>query len=241
MQELLSKHMIGTFAIEIAALTVALSIIGFIGMRLRAKKTGRAHHAKQCVITALFALFLSSILSLTLTPIGSANSVTNPELYYPRFYVGWSWQQAWDLTAGMGLRRFATTVYAQLFFNVAMFIPLGFFTAGCLRWGLRATALSGFALSSFIELSQLTGNWGLAGFTYRTFDVDDLINNTAGALMGALAVMKLHYLQATCSVCIQNMRKAKAGVVRLSMLMNQSLVALKRLFSLWMVKMYTLK
>ena len=28
MQELLSKHMIGTFAIEIAALTVALSIMG---------------------------------------------------------------------------------------------------------------------------------------------------------------------------------------------------------------------
>ena len=156
MQELLNKHMIGTFAIEIAALTIALSIIGFIGMRLRAKKTGRPHSVRQYLVTASFALFLASILSLTLTPIGSANSVTNPELYYPRFYVGWSWQQAWDLTNGMGLRRFATTVYAQLFFNIAMFIPLGFFTAGCLRWGLRATALSGFALSSFIELARFS-------------------------------------------------------------------------------------
>ena len=96
MQELLNKHMIGTFVIEIAALTVALSIIGFIGMRLRAKKTGRAHSIRQYLLTASFALFLASILSLTLTPIGSSNSVTNPELYYPRFYVGWSWQQAWD-------------------------------------------------------------------------------------------------------------------------------------------------
>lgn len=33
-------------------------------------------------------------------------------------------------------------------------------------------------------------------------------------------VMKRHYLQATCSVCTQNMRKAKVGVVRLSMPMN---------------------
>lgn len=195
MQELLSKHMIGTFAIEIAALAVALSIIGFIGMRLRAKKTGRAHSIRQYLLTASFALFLASILSLTLTPIGPSNSVTNPELYYPRFYVGWSWQQAWDLTAGMGLRRFATTVYAQLFFNVAMFIPLGFFTAGCLRWGLRATALSGFALSSFIELSQLTGNWGLAGFTYRTFDVDDIVNNTAGAVLGAVFIWAVRAIQ----------------------------------------------
>ena len=195
MQELLNKHMIGIFAIEIVALTIVLTIIGFIGMRLRTKKTGRAHSIRQYLLTASFALFLASILSLTLTPIGSANSVTNPELYYPRFYVGWSWQQAWDLTNGMGLRRFATTVYAQLFFNIAMFIPLGFFTAGCLRWGLRATALSGFALSSFIELSQLTGNWGLAGFTYRTFDVDDIVNNTAGAVLGAVCIWAVRAIQ----------------------------------------------
>lgn len=195
MQELLSKHMIGTFATEIAVLTATLSIIGFIAMRLRAKKTGRVHGVRQYLLTASFALFLASILSLTLTPIGGANSVTNPELYYPRFYVGWSWQQAWELTAGMGLNRFATTVYAQLFFNIAMFIPLGFFTAGCLRWGLRATALSGFALSSFIELSQLTGNWGLAGFTYRTFDVDDIVNNTAGAVLGAACIWAVRTIQ----------------------------------------------
>lgn len=195
MQELLSKHMIGTFATEIAVLTATLSIIGFIAMRLRAKKTGRTHGVRQYLLTASFALFLASILSLTLTPIGSSNSVTNPELYYPRFYVGWSWQQAWELTAGMGLNRFATTVYAQLFFNIAMFIPLGFFTAGCLRWGLRATALSGFALSSFIELSQLTGNWGLAGFTYRTFDVDDIVNNTAGAVLGAACIWAVRTIQ----------------------------------------------
>ena len=55
MQELLNKHMIGTFAIEIVVLTVALSIIGFIGMRLRAKKTGRAHSMRQYLLTASFA------------------------------------------------------------------------------------------------------------------------------------------------------------------------------------------
>ena len=36
----------------------------------------------------------------------------------------------------------------------------------------------------------------------------------------ALVVMKRHCLQATYSVCIQNMLKAKGGVVKLSMLMN---------------------
>ena len=36
----------------------------------------------------------------------------------------------------------------------------------------------------------------------------------------ALVAMKRHCLQATYSVCIQNMLKAKGGVVKLSMLMN---------------------
>ena len=79
--------------------------------------------------------------------------------------------------------------FAQLFFNIGLFIPIGLFTAGCLRWGLRASALAGFGLSLFIELSQLSGNWGLVPCAYRTFDVDDIINNTVGALIGALIVL----------------------------------------------------
>ena len=55
--------------------------------------------------------------------------------------------------------------------------------------------MSGFALSSFIELSQLTGNWGLAGFTYRTFDVDDIVNNTAGAVLGAVCIWVVRAIQ----------------------------------------------
>ena len=152
------------------------------------------HGVRQYLLTASFALFLASILSLTLTPIGSSNSVTNPELYYPRASVGWSWQQAWRLTAGMGLNRFATTVYAQLFFNIAMFIPWASSPRVACA-GVCATALSGFALSSFIELSQLTGNWGLAGFTYRTFDVDDIVNNTAGAVLGAACIWAVRTIQ----------------------------------------------
>ena len=53
MQELFNKHMIGTFAVEIAVLTIALSLIGFVAMRLRAQKTGRVHHVKHYEITPL--------------------------------------------------------------------------------------------------------------------------------------------------------------------------------------------
>ena len=158
-------------------------------MHLRARHLNRPVTIRHYLVTGAFSAFIACILAFTLTPIRVDGQLCNPNLYYPRLYAGWSWGQALEQTKGMGLSRFATGVFAQLFFNIAMFIPLGVLTAGCLRWGLRASTLAGFGLSLFIELSQLSGNWGLAPCPYRTFDVDDLINNTAGALMGALAVM----------------------------------------------------
>ena len=94
MQELLNKHMIGTFAIEdCGAYCRALHHRVHWYAPARQEDRSSAQHPP-VPVDCVFALFLASILSLTLTPIGSANSVTNPELYYPRFYV-----------AGAGSRR----------------------------------------------------------------------------------------------------------------------------------------
>lgn len=43
-------------------------------------------------------------------------------------------------------------------------------------------ALAGFAVSLFVEFTQLTGNWFLYPCPCRLFDVDDLIASTVGAL-----------------------------------------------------------
>ena len=49
-----------------------------------------------------------------------------------------------------------------------------------LRWAL----LGGFGMSLFVETTQLTGTWGLYACSYRVFDVDDLMTNTLGAVLG---------------------------------------------------------
>lgn len=72
-------------------------------------------------------------------------------------------------------------------FNVLLLLPLGVYLR---RWwgrGWVATGLVAFGLSLAFELTQLTAIWGLYDCQYRTFDVDDLIANTAGALLGWLA------------------------------------------------------
>lgn len=50
--------------------------------------------------------------------------------------------------------------------------------------GWAAALCFGAGLSLAIELTQLTGNWGLYPCPYRNFDVDDLILNTAGVMAG---------------------------------------------------------
>jgi glycopeptide antibiotics resistance protein len=70
--------------------------------------------------------------------------------------------------------------------NVAMLAPLGFFLRYAQRWRLLPAALAGFGLSLLFELTQLTGLWFVFPCPYRLFSVDDLLLNTAGAVVGWL-------------------------------------------------------
>ena len=49
----------------------------------------------------------------------------------------------------------------------------------------RWIALFGVGLTLAVELTQLTGIWGLYSCAYRQFDVDDLLLNTLGVICGA--------------------------------------------------------
>lgn len=70
----------------------------------------------------------------------------------------------------------------NFFGNMAMFIPIGFFVMLLWRVTGKRAVLIGFGVSLAIEICQL--------FTGRCSDVDDLIINTLGALLG-VAVYKL--------------------------------------------------
>lgn len=77
----------------------------------------------------------------------------------------------------------------QLVMNIALFMPLGFVFARWLRWRWWAVLIGGLAVSVFIEFSQLTGFWGAYPCAYRQFDVDDMLTNTLGALVGLLVAV----------------------------------------------------
>jgi hypothetical protein len=81
----------------------------------------------------------------------------------------------------------AATVVLYVFGNVALFVPLGLFLHLALRRSVALAAALGMLASVTVEILQLP-IWS------RSTDVDDVILNTAGAVLGALvgaAVLRL--------------------------------------------------
>lgn len=69
--------------------------------------------------------------------------------------------------------------------NIVMFIPIGFLQGFVVKNNWKKIIIVGFILSLVVESSQLLVNM-LIGYNFRTFDVNDLIFNTIGALIGYL-------------------------------------------------------
>ena len=82
---------------------------------------------------------------------------------------------------------FALATIAQPLLNIVLFIPLGLLVRAMTGRGIPTAILLGLAASLLIETTQYTGLWGIYDCGYRVADVDDLLTNTAGALVGAVA------------------------------------------------------
>ncbi|MCR3750542.1 VanZ family protein [Lentzea californiensis] len=74
--------------------------------------------------------------------------------------------------------------FLQQLFNVALFVPLGVVLRKAYRKGPLAVIAISLGLSLAIEVVQFTGNLGFYPCPYRIADVDDLISNTFGGLLG---------------------------------------------------------
>lgn len=69
-------------------------------------------------------------------------------------------------------------------FNVLMLLPLGLYLRYYFRCSLKKTVLLSALLNFFFEVTQLTGLFFHYDGAYRLADVDDLIQNTLGGVLG---------------------------------------------------------
>ena len=115
---------------------------------------------RKCVLYCLFCLYLSAVFAL----------VGIPNISYIRPEVNL------NLVPFVGMIQ----DFKNSILNVLLFIPLGFFLPIlCGRFGKLIPNISfGFGLSLVIELLQM--------LTFRATDVNDLITNSIGTILGFL-------------------------------------------------------
>lgn len=72
----------------------------------------------------------------------------------------------------------------QAIYNTLLTMPFAIFLRYYFNCKFKKTVLATFLLSLFFELTQLTGLYFIYPNAYRLFDVDDLIINTLGGVVG---------------------------------------------------------
>lgn len=137
-----------------------------------------------------FVFYLLCAYYLVIFPLPNPASVagnTGPytqlaPFHFVRFFLD---RTPFRLTEpGTWLRAIRRTEFFQPVFNVLLTLPFGVYLSYYFRVHLGRTVLLTFLLSLFFELTQLSGLYGLYPKPYRLFDVDDLMLNTLGGLIG---------------------------------------------------------
>ena len=75
-------------------------------------------------------------------------------------------------------------LFWQLLFNILLTVPFGVYMRYYFKLSLKRTVFYSFLLSLFYETSQITGIFGIFSEPYRMADVEDLICNTLGGVIG---------------------------------------------------------
>lgn len=152
------------------------------------------------LIVYSFILYLMSVYFLVILPLPSFERVAKmtrsfvqliPFQFVVDFFKesGFIWSQP-----GTYLKSLKDPSFYNVIFNLFMFVPFGIYLRYYFKCTFSKTLLYSFLLSLFFELTQLSGLYGIYPRPYRLFDVDDLIINTSGGIIGYLITSFLGFL-----------------------------------------------
>ena len=111
--------------------------------------------------------------------------------------------------ANGGRRTLTSFVFLQAALNVLLFVPWGAFLRRFFGRGVLFATTSGLFVSGLIELTQTTGAFGLLPCRYRVGDVDDIILNGSGALLGAVFAPLLLFFLPNPSAAAERRREPR--------------------------------
>lgn len=142
------------------------------------------------VILYSFVFYLLCAYYLVILPLPSISSVA--QMTGPRYelHLFQSWHNFMNQTVlqlnnpSTYLAAMKQSVFLEPVFNIFLFFPFGVYCRYYFKFSLGKTILASFCLSLFFELTQLSGLYFIYPRPYRLFDVNDLLHNTIGSLLG---------------------------------------------------------
>ena len=173
------------WAIILGTVVAVVAFLPVVAVRYR--KAGRLRLIDWVLLLAC-AIYFVALWTYTLIPLPET---LDYRCISPNFHPFAFVDDIARNTAKVGRFRLTDPMLLQVVFNVVLFMPLGGFLRLIFRRGVVFATVAGLVISGIIETTQLTGDWWLFPCAYRFFDVDDLIMNTLGALLGSLVVWPL--------------------------------------------------
>lgn len=145
---------------------------------------------RRILIVYSFILYLMCAYLLTILPLPDPKAVAGYTTAYIQLIP------FRELVANFGLSHFSLTnpstwiaflttrLFLQTIANIVMLIPFGIYLRYYFHCSFKKTMLLSFLLSLLFELTQLSGLFFIYPRPYRLADVDDLITNTLGGVIG---------------------------------------------------------
>lgn len=174
-------------ALRIFPIVLAVVLLPFMFFQYR--RYGAVSGIRSLVLYS-FIFYLLAAYFITILPLPDRNAITThyrdmmqlvPFQFVADFFKKTSLVISDPSTY---LRALLQNVIIQPVFNVVLTIPFGIYLRYYFKRTFKETVFASFGLALFFELTQLSGLYGYYSGPYRLFDVDDLILNTLGGILG---------------------------------------------------------
>ncbi|MBO0462571.1 VanZ family protein [Enterococcus sp. DIV1298c] len=144
----------------------------------------------RAVILYSFVFYLLCAYFLVILPLPTKEAVaqmTGPKMELQLFATWYNFRANTVLVLSdpsTYLPAMRQSVFLEPLFNVFLLLPFGIYLRYYFRLSFVKTVIASFCLSLFFELTQLTGLYFIYPRPYRLFDVNDLLTNTFGGMLG---------------------------------------------------------
>lgn len=142
----------------------------------------RKFNLMKIVANQLFVCYLCCLFALVFLPLPSLEAAEHLS-----YQIQWiPFQFVADLAREKSLR-----VIIQVLLNILMTVPFGMYLNYYWKLDLGKVVILSLALTAFIEIGQLTGLFFLYQGSYRLCDIDDIMANTCGGILGYMVVERI--------------------------------------------------